>query len=290
MQLNYHVIKQIISDLDKSIDLHRLIKVLYPNCTCNNASESIKKCFLCKCKEAIDDLDCLKSHLEPISKNTINHLQLIEAEAFRFALNEHLSFNESVRCYPIYNDPNADHNSDPKDADSFAIECTTSRYAMDGNGYHVGYENVTYQWKAMRKSDLNLRGIPLLLSNWVIDPTNYEIIKKDLPDNELPDPDHSHDDDCEFKGKGFDDCDCAEYFEGYWQPDDDFFYQEMESIIDQLKYPEAEFDSDKREWQLGEVSFNLLFCINCPYLIDEYQNDPDYADDCNCNYGEPFIE
>jgi len=86
MEFNHSVLEQIIKDLDKSINLHRLIPVLYPNCTCNNASETIKKCFKCKSSEVIDDLDCLVSHLKPISKNTIHHVQWIDVESFCYSL------------------------------------------------------------------------------------------------------------------------------------------------------------------------------------------------------------
>jgi hypothetical protein len=277
MQLTDHVIKQIISDLKKSIALHTdSIENIHSDCNCIKDQTDVK-CYHCQLQEVIDDLDCLKSHLEPISLNTVNHLQLIDADAFRYAM-ENSGMIHSIECFPVYLDPNTELNyPEPKDADSIAINVTTSRFAMDGNGYHVGYEQVTFQWKAMRKSDLNLAGIPRLLSNWVIDPSNYEIIKKDLPNNEDP----IHDDDCEFKDSdSFDDCDCAEFWEGYYQPDNDFFYQEMDAIIDQLKYPEAEFNSDNREWQLGDMSFNL----------DEYQNDDHYADNCNANYGAPAFD
>ena len=117
--------------------------------------------------------------------------------------------------------------------------------------------------------------MPYLLSSWVVNPNEYEIINKDLPDEEEP----IHNDDCEFKDDpdSFDNCDCAEFWEGYYPPDDDFFYQEMESILEWANWVEAEFDPDTREWTLGYTSFN----------VNEYQTNKDYADSCNEDDGMP---
>ena len=252
--------------------MHRLIPVLYPHCTCNASKDN--KCFKCKSLEAIDDLDCLISHLKPLNRNTIHHVQWIDLESFCYSLGKTGQI-QSIEIQPIFNGPNPEHpNSEPPIG--FTIHVTpTSRMAMDGNGFHVGWESVTYEWKAYSKHELGIAGLPYLLSSWVVNPNEYEIINKDLPDEEEP----IHNDDCEFKDDpdSFDNCDCAEFWEGYYPPDDDFFYQEMESILEWANWVEAEFDPDTREWTLGYTSFN----------VNEYQTNQDYADSCDQDNGMP---
>jgi len=273
MEFNQKVIDSIIKDVDKSIELHRLIPVLYPHCTCNASKDN--KCFKCKSLEAIDDLDCLISHLKPLNRNTIHHVQWIDVESFCYSLGKTGQIR-SIEINPIFSDPNPElPNSEPPIG--FTILVTpTSRFAMDGNGFHVGYETITYKWKAYSKRELGISGIPYLLSAWVINPNEFEIESKDLPMDEA-EPIHS--DDCEFKDDpdSFDNCDCAEFWEGYCPPDDDFFYQEMESILEWANWVEAEFDPDTREWTLGYTSFN----------VNEYQTNQDYANKCNQDDGMP---
>ena len=277
MEFNHNVINQIINDLDKSIDLHRLIPILYPHCTCNASKDN--KCFKCKSSEAIDDLDCLKSHLKPLNKNTISHIQYIDVEAFAYSLGKS-GHVESIDIEPIYNDPDSEPlnpelnphlNSEP--VIGFKVFVKTSRYAMDGNGFHVGYEVITYKWKAYSKRELGITGIPYLLSAWVVNPNEFDIESKDLPCEDVPE----HESDCEFKDDDFTNCECAEFFEGYWHPEDDFFYQEINSILESCKWTNAEFDSETREWTLGFTSFN----------VHEYQSNPDYADNCTEDDGMP---
>jgi len=280
MEFNHTTINQIITDLNKSINEHIIAKDLFfTNCNCNTPSQ-IGKCFNCRVQEVIDDLNCLKANLEPIAINTINHVQLIDAEAFRSALDNDGAI-KSVNCYPVFNNPDAELDYPLiEQPDSFAIDASIERFAMDGNGFHVGYEIVTFQWKAISKRQLEIYGIPLLLSSWVINPLSYEIINKELPFNEEPDTNESHYDNCKFKGQSFDDCNCADNWEGYYQPDDDFFHQEIQSILSMIKYPEATFNADKREWTLGDVSFNL----------NEFESIQEYKDSCNEDNGMPFID
>ena len=272
MEFNQKVIDSIINDVDKSIELHRLIPVLYPHCTCNASKDN--KCFKCKSLEAIDDLDCLISHLKPLNRNTIHHVQWIDVESFCYSLGKTGQI-QSIEINPVFSGPNPElPNSEPPIG--FTIHVTpTSRFAMDGNGFHVGYETVTYKWIAYSKRELGIAGLPYLLSSWVVNPNEYEIINKDLPDEEEP----IHSDDCEFKDDpdSFDNCDCAEFWNGYYPPDDDFFYQEIQSILDSTNWVEAEFDPDTREWTLGYTSFN----------VNEYQTNKDYADSCDQDNGMP---
>ena len=273
MEFNHNVINQIINDLDKSINLHRLIPVLYPDCTCNASKDN--KCFKCRSSEAIDDLDCLKSHLNPLNKNTINHIQFIDVESFCYSLGQS-GHVESIDIEPLWDTPDPEPNTIP-DPDQkpigFEILVRTSRYAMDGNGFHVGYETITYKWIAYSKRELGITGVPYLLSAWVVNPNEFEIHLKDLPCEDVPE----HESDCEYKDDDFTNCECAEFFEGYWHPDDDFFYQEIQSILESCNWVEAEFNSETREWTLGFTSFN----------VEEYQTNPDYVDGCNEDNGQP---
>ena len=276
--MDHQFITQLIEDINITLGLHQdgINEDFHSNCQCNSPEVS-GKCYYCQMKENIHNLSESMKTLNEYTPNTSNLVQLIDAEAFRVALEENISI-ESITCYPVFNDRSAELNYPDSEPDSFAIEATTSRYAMNGTGYHVGYETVTYKWIAIEKTQLGILGLPYLLSRWVIDPDQYEIITKNLPINEDPDPNLNHDDDCEFKGQDFDQCDCIEFWDGYYQPEDDFFYSEMNAIIFQLKYPDAEFDSEMREWTLGAVSFNL----------NEYETIDEYADSVNQDNGMPF--
>jgi len=276
MQFNHNVIKQIINDLNKSIVLHTDQKEnIYSDCHCGS-KEVIGKCYHCQLEEAIGDLDCLKSSLIPISKNTIHHLQFIDVESFCYSLGKTAHIN-SIVINPVWDDPDSELDPEHKPINLTIDVTPESRFAMDGNGFHVGYESVTYRFIAYSKRQLGIAGIPYLLSSWVVNPNEYEIIDRDLPPNDEPDPEYDHDDNCSFKGQGFDDCDCLEFYEGYYQPDDDFFYQEMQSILDSTNWIEAEFNPDTREWTLGYTSFN----------VEEYQSNPDYANACDQDNGMP---
>jgi len=276
MNLDYSVIKQIIKDLDKSINEHIIAKDLFfTNCNCGTPNQ-IGKCFNCRVQEVIDDLSCLKSHLEPLAKNTVNSIQFIDVESFCYTLGKRSDIH-SIQIEPIWMDDNDQHNSNYH-IKGYSILAKYSRYTMDGMGYHVGYENVIFKWIAKSKRELGITGIPYLLSSWVINPNDFEIESKDLPENDNPE----HDSDCQYYGiennkLDFDNCDCADMFEGYYQPDDDFFYEEMNHILEQCDWIEAEFNSDTREWKLGLTSFNIA----------EYQSNPDYAQSCNEDDGRP---
>jgi hypothetical protein len=275
MQLNHSVLEQIIKDLKKSIALHQ---DAIGNEECFKNETGNEGCFHCQLEEAIDDLDCLVSHLKPISKNTIHHVQWIDVESFCYSLGKTGQIS-SIEIKPEWasdSDYRADLSSEQKPI-GFTIHVTpTSRMAMDGNGFHVGWESVTYKWKAYSKRELGIAGLPYLLSSWVVNPNEFEIESKDLPDEEEP----IHNDDCEFKDDdpdSFDNCDCAEFWNGYYPPDDDFFYQEIQSILESTNWVEAEFNPDTREWTLGYTSFN----------VNEYQTNQDYADSCNQDDGMP---
>jgi hypothetical protein len=75
------------------------------------------------------------------------------------------------------------------------------------------------------------------------------------------------------------DCFCGATEGGYYHPEDDFVYQEMNHIIESCSWEEAQFNSDNRTWELGNTSFE----------IDEYQSNQEYANSCNEDDGRPVI-
>jgi hypothetical protein len=271
--MDHNFFNQLIKDLNIALGIHQdAIEDIDWTCTCNKNSQSKEKCPHCLIKENIHNLSESIKTLNNYSINTSNLVQFIDAEAFRYALANHTDLKE-VKCYPVFNNLIKEVNSDAK-PDHYIIEATYERMAMNGIGYHVGYENVTFNWKAFKKSHLEITGLPKMLSNWVVKIDAYAITSMDLPLNEEPE----HDDDCEFKNSdSFDDCDCADNWEGYYRPDEDFFYQEMNHIIEMMGIPEATFDSDNREWQLGDCSFNL----------NEYESIPEYRESCDQENGAP---
>ena len=283
MNLDHSTIKIIMKDLDKSIALHQ-DAISNEKCFKNKVGFDI--CFHCQLEESINNLTHLKSHLKPLSKNIINSIYFIDVESFCYSLGKQ-GHVDSINIEPVWNsnsepipdldpDPFPDQTPDPDEKPiGFEIFVTTSRYAMDGNGSHVGYENVTYKWKAYSKRELGIIGIPYLLSAWVVNPNEYEIESKDLPiEDKL-----IHYPDCSYKDKedDFENCHCADCFEGYFHPEDDFFYQEIKSILESCNWVEAEFNPNTREWTLGFTSFN----------VSEYQTNQDYTNSCNEDNGQP---
>ena len=268
MNLDHTVINQIIKDLDKSIEFHNHA-IGEEECFKHEVSES--NCHHCQLSKIIDDLDCLKSHLEPFNKNTVNSIQFIDVESFCYTLGKQSNI-DLISIEPVWETIGDDEPI------GYSILAKYSRYTMDGMGSHVGYENIVYKWKAICKEQLGITGIPKLLSNWVVNPDEFEIESKELPPDDIPE----HDSDCYININAESDlsdcdCNCADMFEGYYQPDDDFFYSEMNHILEQCNWIEANFNSDRREWTLGYTSFDL----------NEYQNEPDYFDSCNEENGRP---
>ena len=49
------------------------------------------------------------------------------------------------------------------------------RYAMDGNGYHVGFEEFTGRLKLYQKQEFYVSGIPYALSPYIVFPNQLEV-------------------------------------------------------------------------------------------------------------------
>lgn len=225
-----------------------------------------------KLKDNIEKLNTLK-------KNTVFTKTFIDMYAFKEVL-ENQSGIDKVELIPLDKDGIEFMDIDPElieseDIFKYTLKAYYSRSAYNGGGYHIGYENVVFEWISINKNELDLHGIPLALSDQVILPFKYNIISKELPDNELPNED-CHDSNCaifkrddddnplDFNDDPYpDDCDCGcnDNWDGYYQSDDDFFYSDMENIIYNMfnysEIPEAIFNKEERKWYLGDAEYIL---------------------------------
>lgn len=230
----------------------------------------------------VDKIDKLIKKLNGVNKNTIFNQTYIDAFALKEALEKYGNPIEGVEIWPIWNDETLSWNelvNNPPKPDSFEMRIKYSRYAMNPNGFHVGYENVTFRLKLYDRNSIDLYNYPTALSHLVAIPSTsqLEIIETDFPSKELPDID-SHDSKCSVFNREEgepdwnpiddpfpDDCDCGcnDGWEGYNPPDSDFLYQDMDHIFYLLlnyhlnNIPEAEFNPNTRTWELGERSYTV---------------------------------
>jgi hypothetical protein len=254
-------------DLSTQI-IKEAIVSLWNKCECTFDT----KCRHCMAKDFIESTEQITKPLKTINKNTFYPVLFIDAFAMKEALENYGNPIESVDILPMWHDS----NKEPNDAnpDYFIMVIHYSRYAMNPNGFYIGYENVTFEMKLYTKKEFNLHGIPYNLSHLVCIPNcdQLEIVNCNLPDEELPDESH-HESDCEVFNRSLlrpwnpekepfaDDCTCGcnDEWEGYSHPDDDLFYQEMDSIfyiiMNGKTIPEAKFDATKSEWTLGDQSY-----------------------------------
>ena len=205
--------------------------------------------------EKIESLkEKINREFKKCNKNTIYNIQAIDAEALAITL-ETESNIDKVELNYFKNDI---------DSDCCNLKIYYSRYAMDGNGSHVGYENIIFKLTGYKKSDFNLPGIPYIISEFIVFPDQIEIVARDLPKEEIP-TFASHKFDCiNYKihnPDDWEDCDCLDCFNGYYPPDDDFFYEEINYIInDAIEHlPEAIFDDNGKDqiWILGSNVYNM---------------------------------
>jgi hypothetical protein len=230
-----------------------------------------------KIMERIDNvLSNVTTHinqLKTIRKNTLYFPTFVDCHALVSSLNNFGNPIDSAEIVPIWCDDNA-YNTDWNDIPPIKtlLKIHYSRYAMDGNGFHVGYENVVFTAECIKKSEMKLSGIPYNLSSYVVNPDSFEIESKDLPPEEFP-VNESHDESCpyhsntehDFESDPFpDDCTCGlnDCWEGYYPPDDDFFYTEINQIIHSILQsnllPSAEYDANTREWSIkDEVNWHV---------------------------------
>ena len=164
--------------------------------------------------------------------------------------------------------------------DDRIIYFTMSRYAMDGNGYHVGYEEFTGVFRLYSKRVFNITEMsPYGLSSYFIVPNALEvnevipaeqprIYSKDDAIQYLIDHnkwsswipnyvnllDHWTDDELlqEAYDKGMGDGD-------YFPPDVDFAYEELNYVLNEALdcLPAATFDSSNGTWSLGSHTWKV---------------------------------
>jgi len=156
------------------------------------------------------------------------------------------------------------------------------RYAMNGNGYHVGYEEFVGKLRLYHKGDFAIHGIPYMLSPYVVfpatlevhtvkpveDPTEYtkqdalEYLKEyddQFEDSAMVDLMYSDDEILQMaydKGLGEGD---------YYPPDEDFAYHELAHHLEyilskELVQPEfrpATSDEENSVWVLGRYYYEM---------------------------------
>ena len=148
-----------------------------------------------------------------------------------------------------------------------------NRYAMDGNGFHVGHEEYCGQFPIYHKKEFNVMGIPWGISPFIIfnqqmdvkevipaqKETIYtvedarEYLKEYCPEIEYQDLERD-----EIKSLAFDNG----MGEGDYIPcDENFAYEELnyyfrEALVQMPDY-EFKFENDKRIWMLGDLEIDL---------------------------------
>lgn len=207
------------------------------------------------------------NEIKALRKNTLYCSVLIDCRALVDALNNFGHPIDSAEMIPIWECSN-DPDNDIKVPIAYQLQINYSRYAMNGNGYHVGYENVMFSVDCIKKKSIHLFGeMPYNLSSYVVNPHIFTIESSECPPEELPTI-NSHSSDCAIYTElpadhdwdlcPFpDECDCGinDNWNGYSPPDEDFFYAELASVIHNIiqngNLPEAEFDNKSREWRIG---------------------------------------
>jgi hypothetical protein len=240
-------------------------------------------------KDSIDELKAkandvgelirLIKRIDDVDKNTIFNQTYIDAFALKQALENFGNPIEGVEINPVWIDKRNLHLVEPGYPDSFEMIIKYSRYAMNPNGFHVGYEDVVFKMKLYDRNSIELYNYPTYLSHLVAIPSvsQLTIIETDFPPEELPDFD-SHEFNCSTLNREEDepdwnpiddpfpddcDCGCNDNWEGYSHPDEDFIFQDMDHIFYLLlnyhlnQIPEAEFNPDTRTWELGERSYTV---------------------------------
>jgi len=171
--MNHTTFKNLVNLLNKSLILHDALKGQSPPKSIN-------------LEEEVKQIQFYTRELKKYTNQSYLFKEFVEAEAFRFALDNFRDFCD-VKCYPKWNDRTAEYNG--SQPDSYEI---TAWYLMTCGENEI-HEYYQVKWNCIRKDDLGLIGIPKLLSNWVVDPESWEIVDRDLPDEDVPE----HEDDCE---------------------------------------------------------------------------------------------
>jgi hypothetical protein len=215
----------------------------------------------------VDDINEIVSSFESINKSTLYFPMYIDALAMKQALEDDVGEN-NVEFIPMWNNPDDETDQMDNPPDYYILKFVIERMAMDGNGYHVGWERCSYAAKTIKKSELKLSGIPRNMSPHVILPDSFEIIQMIHPDEEYPTID-SHESNCAIHNelpKDHDwnedpypdecDCGCNDEWNGYFPPDDEFWYSELDGLMHRIFHynnlPDAVFNKDDGTWSIGD--------------------------------------
>lgn len=189
-----------------------------------------------------------------MDKNTIYNIQVIDA----FALEQTILYKTFHKAWVEY---------DPKEpSDEAACEPThlcikTGRYAMDQNGYYVGYEYYTARFQLFEKSSLAIRGIPYNLSRYVVLPKLFDIEIEPATTEPCHCNDHKLTEDINKTEKEIAE-DCYNFTNEctcYIPPDEDFAYQEIQQVLEHCisSLIEAEYNPANGTWKLGDYEYKV---------------------------------
>lgn len=151
------------------------------------------------------------------------------------------------------------------------------RYAMDGNGVFVGYEEFTGKLLLHRKSEFSIPGIPWMISPYVVFPSQLDIDEYTCPEEHIYTEEEiinflEDSDDKDWKSLTEEEIDKLSMEDlwdfanknglgenDYYPPDEDFIYQELEHFLNQAidELPEYSFDPKAAEWSLEELTWKI---------------------------------
>jgi hypothetical protein len=120
-------------------------------------------------------------------KNTIFNVEFFDAEALCQTINQQKPFGFIGAGFI------AKHNKKGK-LIKMELFINYERYAMNGAGFHVGYEQVEFTLNCIKKSSLDILSFPHILSSYVIMPSQVTIQYKSMPEEDKPlNTDHEKD-------------------------------------------------------------------------------------------------
>ena len=168
-------------------------------------------------------------------KNTIYNIQAIDLTAFIESI-------ENLRNNYLMIDEYELRYKDTNKQKIKAIEVLITRQAMNQTGYRVGTEYCKITFKVYQKKEFNVNRLPVGFSEEIIFPDCYTF-KTNCPKKQ-----YSEDKD------EFGERECL-----YFPPDDEFWYQEIDCIMNDIieNLPIAEFNSKERQWNIGSSYWNL---------------------------------
>ena len=123
------------------------------------------------------------------------------------------------------------------DGETLTIEITLSRYAMNPVGFHVGYENSTWELTIVKKRDIenNSRHVDINAhAGWLVDLGSLRLTDTDFPEEEICECEEDHDCDCEL----------------YTHPEEDFLWDEIQNIMDEIENTPIKWNYNGNKWRI----------------------------------------